>query len=126
MKISHGIDIIKVSRLKQSMTRSKTAFRDRVFTAGEQKYCEGKKRKFEHYAARFAAKEAVMKAFEIGKNTFFTFLDIEIKRRSTGKPYIYLKPTVAKKLKIKKNTQIELSMTHERDYAMASVIVCSV
>ena len=65
MEIRQGIDITSVRRMKEAIGRHGRRFLDRIFTPGEQAYCESKRMKYEHYAARFAAKEAAMKAFEV-------------------------------------------------------------
>ncbi len=123
MKVLQGIDISSVRRMKNIMERQSAAFRDRVFTPREQAYCEPKKRKFEHYAARFASKEALMKALEVHAEKRCDFLEIEVRHFPTGKPFLYLSPKTRKRLRVSLRAQIELSITHEREYAMASVLV---
>ena len=123
MEIRQGIDIVSVSRMKQIIERSGKPFRDRVFTRQEQNYCETKRTKFEHYAARFAAKEAAMKAFEVRDGNQYMFREIEIRRAATGKPFIHLTPASAKRFKLPRKYQLELSMSHEREYAIATVLL---
>ena len=82
--------------------------------------------KYEHYAARFAAKEAAMKAFNIGGANRFRYKNIEVKREPTGKPKIYLSPAAKKYFGVPPKSQIELSMSHEREYAIATVVMVTV
>lgn len=123
MKISHGIDIVSVPRMQQTFKRSGAAFRRRVFTAAESAYCETKRMKYEHYAARFAAKEAAMKALTGLGHTVSNFRDIEVCRHATGKPYLHLAAATRKRLGLARSCQMELSMAHEREYAIATVVI---
>ena len=123
MKITQGIDITSVRRMQDAIKRRGEAFIKRIFTADEQAYCETKRMKYEHYAARFAAKEAAMKAFEIRRENRYRFREIEVRRAPTGKPSIYLSEESRKRFRVPKNCQIELSMAHEREYAVATVLI---
>lgn len=100
------------------------AFLKRIFTPREQAYCQDKRRKFEHYAARFAAKEAALKAMEITRqDAYFRFSEIEVLRGPSGKPSIYIAPASRKHFGLPRKYQFELSLTHEREYAAASVLL---
>ena len=123
MNLSQGIDISSVKRMQEAVERRGKRFLDRIFTADEQKYCETKRMKYEHYAARFAAKEAAMKAFEIRREHRYRFREIEVRRAATGKPFIYLSAISRKRFRVPAGTQIELSMAHEREFAIATVIM---
>lgn len=123
MQIRQGIDIISVERLEEAVGRHGDRFLNRIFTAGERAYCDSKRYKFEHYAARFAAKEAMMKAMEIRRKNRFRFKEIEVKRRPTGKPEIFLSQESRERFGLPENAQIELSMTHERKYAVSFVVL---
>ncbi len=123
MNLSQGIDISSVKRMQQSIERGGKAFLDRIFTPDEQKYCETKRMKYEHYAARFAAKEAAMKAFEIRSEHRCRFREIEVRRAATGKPFIYLSPVSRKRFRVPAGSQVELSMAHEREFALATVLM---
>ena len=109
--------------MKEAIQRRGMRFVNRVFTAEERDYCESKRMKFEHYAARFAAKEAAMKAFEVRRKNRYRFREIEIRRHPTGKPFLYLSPASRKRFGLPKDIQMEVSMSHEREYAIASVVV---
>lgn len=123
MKVLQGIDITGVRRIQKSIERQGEAFVSRIFTPHERAYCEPKKRKYEHFAARFAAKEALMKALEVNENRRCDFSEIEVRHRPTGKPYLVLSASALKSLKLPRKIKLELSLTHEREYAMASVLV---
>lgn len=123
MEIRQGIDMTSVRRIKQTIERRGRFFLDRVFTSAEQAYCESKRMKYEHYAARFAAKEAVIKALQIKKNSQPALRDIEIRRKATGRPFIYLNQKVRNALGLPRQCQIELSLSHERKFAIATVLL---
>ena len=105
------------------MERHGERFLKRIFSKEERAYCDRKRMKQEHYAARFAAKEAFMKAVEVKRKDRYAFSAIEIRRRPTGKPYIYLTPQNRLRFGVSRKSQIELSMAHERDYAIATVLI---
>ena len=123
MQIRQGVDIVSVDRLEGVARRHGQRFLNRVFTREEQLYCESKRFKFEHYAARFAAKEAMMKAMEIRRQNRLRFREIEVKRRPTGKPEIFLSPESRTRFGLPQGIQIELSMAHERRYAVSFVLL---
>lgn len=123
MEIRQGIDITKVERIRQAAERNGRSFIDKIFTPKEQAYCEAQRYKYEHYAARFAAKEAMMKAIAIRRENRYRFRDIEIRRHPTGKPYIYLSPRARRQFRIPSRSQIEISLAHERSYAIATVLI---
>lgn len=124
MKIFQGIDLVKVESMEQRVTgRSGKAFLDRVFSPAEQAYCGSKRMKFEHYAARFAAKEAVLKALKVRPRKGQRLSGIEVRREATGKPYIALAAESRKQLRMPAQAQIELSIAHEREYAIATVVI---
>lgn len=124
MRILQGIDLVKVERMERMIDRtSGKAFLDRVFTAAEQAYCGSKRMKFEHYAARLAAKEAVLKALKVRPKKNRRLSEIEVRREATGKPYIALSSKSRKEFHIPVQAQIELSVAHEREYAIATVVI---
>jgi holo-[acyl-carrier protein] synthase len=125
MIISVGIDLVEVERIRAALEdpRIGVRFRDRVYTRNEVAYCEKKQRgRFESYAGRFAAKEAVMKALGHGWGAQVRWLDIEVARAHSGKPSIVLHnktETLAARLGIR---SWALSITHTAQYGMAYVI----
>ena len=105
------------------MKKGGARFRQKVFSPAEIRYCESKRFKYEHYAARFAAKEAVMKALNLeGKDTY-RFREIEIRRTPTGKPCVHFSPAARKAFGLPKKYRLEISLTHERDWAIATAIL---
>ena len=118
-----GVDIVSVERLEEAARRHGDRFLDRIFTPGEREYCESKRYKFEHYAVRFAAKEAMMKAMEIRRQNRFRFREIEVARRPTGKPEIKMSSESRSRFGLPAESQIELSMAHERKFAVSFVVL---
>lgn len=123
--VSVGVDMTEISRIRQALEDPKTGlrFRDRVYTEKEIRYCERKRRgKYESYAGRFAAKEAVMKSLGRGWGSRVGWRDIEILPAPGGKPEVYLHnktSALARELGIQ---HVSLSITHTQEYAMAYVI----
>jgi holo-[acyl-carrier protein] synthase len=125
MIISTGIDLAEVDRIQAALEhpRSGRRFRDRVFTANEIAYCEKKRRgKYESYAGRFAAKEAVMKALGRGWGAKVRWLDIEVARARSGKPEILLHDKTAKLAEELGIRRWALSITHTKQHGLAFVI----
>jgi holo-[acyl-carrier protein] synthase len=120
MIFGQGIDIIEVARIEKQINRG-DRFKDRIFTARERAYCDGKKNGAQNYAARFAAKEAFFKALGTGWRGGLTFQDVEIVNNEAGKPEIVLygkAQEMAEKCAIKR---IHVSLTHLKDYATSVV-----
>ncbi len=124
MIVGTGVDIAEVPRIRESIERFGERFLHRVFTDGEIQYCERKKvSRFESYAARFAAKEAGMKALGTGWNHGVRWRDIEVVRPRGQRPTIQFHgqaAVFAGKLGAK---HIALSITHTREQALAHVIL---
>ena len=121
MKITTGIDIIEIDRIKQSIEDTDGKFCTRVYTEKEIEYCESKKaQKYQHYAARFAAKEAVFKAVSpLLQNKYdIGWKDIEILNDENGRPFVNI---LNKNIKCIEN--IDISMSHCKEYAVANVII---
>ncbi len=117
-----GLDLIEVRRVAALLKRHGNAFREKVFTPQEIRYCEGRRNSAEHYAARIAAKEAVMKALGTGWARGVGWLDIEVRRGRGGKPNLALKGK-AKSLAAKRRvTTLHVSITHTRRHALAWAI----
>ena len=119
-----GTDIIRVNRLKRSLKNK--SFLSRIFSAEEIFKCKKTKRNLNCFAKRFAAKEAFSKALGTGISKGIFFNEIIILNEKNGKPYIKLhsrtKKIVEKKIK-KKKYKISLSMSDEKDYAVAFVTI---
>ncbi len=120
--ISHGIDMVECSRLRQSVERHGERFLNRVFTPVELAYCAGRKRRIEHLAGRFAAKEAVLKVLGTGWRNGIAWTDIEVRNAPSGEPRVYLSGRcrqVADELGL---TKVLLSISHIETHAIASAI----
>lgn len=112
-----GVDITEIDRLKKVMDRQGERFVSRVFTVHEQAYCNQFKNKYERYAARFAAKEAVAKLISEGPRSYW--LDIEIINLPTGKPTVKLSERLQKLVA----GEIEISLSHSDSAAIAVAIL---
>ena len=121
MEIKTGTDIIEISRIKKSIEETDNKFIERVFTDKEIEYCESKKtQKYQHYAVRFAEKEAVFKSISDKlKNKYeIEWKDIEILNDLSGRPYVNILNSKISNLK-----NIDISLSHCKEYAIASVVV---
>ena len=122
MKILTGTDIIEINRIKESIDGIGENFKNKIYTEKEVEYCEGKKNsKYQHYAGRFAAKEAIFKAIsELLDDKFeVSWKDAEILNDEQGKPRVTF---TSKKLQ-EKIENIDISISHCKEHAIASVIV---
>ncbi len=118
-----GIDVVEVERISSSMDEFGEKFANRIFTEAEQEYCKSQKRPAIHYAARFAAKEAIAKAFGTGIGKEISWLDMEILRQPSGEPKVLMSgdgKKYADKLKV---ADIKISLTHAEHYAAANAVV---
>ena len=121
MKITCGTDIIEIDRIKEDIEHIGKAFIDRIFTEKEIQYCESKKsQKYQHYAARFAAKEAAFKAIsKILKDKYSVcWKDFEVINDEQGRPYLTLYNVDTTKIE-----SIDVSISHCKLYATANVTV---
>src|SRR3954470_21613074 len=114
-----GVDLIEIGRVRDALDRHGDGFRERCFTAEEIEYCESKANPAQHYAGRFAAKEAVGKA--LGSGVYFTWKEIEVRGRP--KPGVQLSGRTARWAARVGAGRIELSMTHSRELAAAVALV---
>jgi holo-[acyl-carrier protein] synthase len=115
-----GTDMIEIGRIREALERY-AGFRDRCFTDAEQAYCEARPNPAQHYAARFAGKEAVGKALGFGVAQRFAWRDIEIAGRP--KPSVRLSGRVEAWSQRVEAGQIDLSMSHSRELASAVCVV---
>lgn len=123
MAIFCGVDIIEIDRLKKSISEQK-GFRDRVFTDGEINYCENRnKAKYESYAARFAAKEAVAKALGKGIADGLEWKQIEVLSNELGKPYVVLSRRALELFNEMGGMSMDISLSHCNEYAVAYVVI---
>lgn len=118
-----GIDIIEISRIKNAVIRWKDSFLRRIFTENEINYSQARKFSYQHLAARFAAKEAVLKAIGDSSIHRINLREVEVLNNESGKPFIRLSGE-AKKIKEKKKiSDIIISMSHTHKLAVANAIL---
>ncbi len=123
MKITCGTDIVEIDRIKKAVNKT-PSFLDRIYTQSEQEYCMNKRAgRYSSLAARFAAKEAVAKAFGTGMGDKAAPAEIEILNDTHGKPYISLIGSAKDTFINIKAEKIDISMSHGRDYAVAFAVI---
>jgi holo-[acyl-carrier protein] synthase len=123
MIVGMGIDIAEVPRMRAAIDRHGDRFLNRVFTPAEIAYCQRHKNCHERFAARFAAKEAAMKALGTGWRRGVTWRDFEVFNASSGKPGMRLSGQALEICRRLGGHNVLLSITHTAEYAMAQVIV---
>lgn len=121
MKVSCGIDIIEVYRIQDSIEKLGDKFLNKIFTTLEIEYCNSKQQmKYQHFAARFAAKEAIFKAISnlLEDKYEISWTDVEILNNEMGKPVVHF---------VNKNypniQQIDISISHLKEYAVANCVI---
>ena len=120
MKITCGTDIIEVARIKDAIENLDNQFLDKIYTSFEIEYCKSKKNmQYQHFAARFAAKEAIFKAISpMLKNKYdISWTDVEIFNNEEGRPNVRFLKNKPKELE-----QIDISLSHIKDYAIANCV----
>ena len=122
MRVLTGTDIIEINRIKESLENLGENFKNKIYTDKEIEYCESRKNvKYQHYAGRFAAKEAIFKAVsDLLENKFeISWKDAEVLDDKNGKPKITFK---SKKLE-EKIESIDISISHCKEYAVSNVVI---
>ena len=122
MIIGIGVDLVKISRIEKA-GKNHSAFFERVFTQKEREYCSKQKFSAQHYAARFAAKEAILKAFGTGMSAGMKWTDIEVLHGEGGGPIVNISGRVKDFADLKGVKQILLSYSHDEGYAVAQAIL---
>lgn len=117
-----GLDVIEVERVAEKIEKEQ-GFRELVFAAAEIDYCEPKTHKYEHYAARFAAKEAFFKALGTGWATGTAFNEILILSDEAGKPGLSFTGQTASTLQHLNLSKIQVSLSHLKNIAAAVVVI---
>jgi len=120
--IGHGIDLVDTERVARMLADHGDQFLERCFSQGERAYIEANRRKIEHVAGRFAAKEAILKALGTGWRGGITWPDAEVVKLPSGQPTVALHGECARIAADMGITQWTLSITHIRTHAMASAI----
>lgn len=115
-----GVDVVDVQRMKSSLEQQGEALTSKLFTPQEVEYCRLKKNPHEHFAARFAAKEAVSKAMQTGWSGMFRWKDVEVVNEPSGAPRIVLYKEVAKSLK---SCTVHLSLSHTENTVVAFAVI---
>ncbi len=123
MIIGTGVDIVEISRIKNAAKKWQKNFLLKIFTDNELEYSNEKTSSYQHLAARFAAKEAVLKALGSGLTSRMEWRDIEVWNEKSGKPNVRLSGEVERVSRSKGVKDIIISMSHTRTYAVASVIL---
>ncbi|GAB4128818.1 MAG: holo-ACP synthase [Ignavibacteriales bacterium] len=116
-----GIDIIEITRIEQSIEKFGDSFLNKIFTQTEINYCKDKPNKYQHFAARFAGKEAVAKALSSIAPNGFNWKDIEIYNKSNGQPEVKLFGSLAELLTDEKG--LKLTMSHSENYVSCFAII---
>jgi holo-[acyl-carrier protein] synthase len=122
MIVAIGTDVIEVSRIEEAFARQGERFRRRVFTEAESDYCEARASRFPSYAARFAAKEAVMKALGTGWAEGVRWRDIEVTSGESGRPAVELAGRALERFRRMGCKKAHISLSHSRGVAVAQVI----
>ncbi len=117
-----GIDVVEVERIASAIERYGEPFLEKLFTSSERSYCEMQSKPALHYAARFAAKEAVSKALGTGIGSHASWLELEIIRDASGAPKLALQGAAASFAQENAISEIQISLTHAREYAAANAI----
>jgi holo-[acyl-carrier protein] synthase len=118
-----GVDLIEIERVRRALARY-AGFRARCFTDAEQAYCDSRPNPAQHYAARFAGKEAVGKALGFGVAVNFAWREVEIAGRP--KPSVRLSGRLRERAERLGAGEVELSMTHSKELAAAVAVVSDV
>ncbi|MBK9292080.1 MAG: holo-ACP synthase [Bacteroidetes bacterium] len=117
-----GTDIIEVSRMERQLSNT-TGLKEKLFTAREQEYAEARSTRFQHYAARFAAKEAFFKALGTGYRFGMAFTEVEVLNDALGKPVLEFSGKVKEYLEKEGLSRIHLSISHVKEMANAFVVI---
>ncbi len=121
MVIGIGTDIIEIKRIKKSIKEYGEDFLQKIYTQSEIDYCKDRANKYQHYAARFAAKEAVYKALSSGWQKSIGWQDVEIFNESNGMPQV----TIFGKLKefLSTDKSLKISISHSKNYVTCVAII---
>ena len=117
-----GLDMVEIARFRAALRRHGRRFLEKVFTPAEQRYCAGRPKSVSHYAARFAAKEAVLKALGTGWSGGIRWTDVEVVRARTGAVTVRLTGEAKRAAARKRIRTVHLSMTHTESAAAATAV----
>jgi holo-[acyl-carrier protein] synthase len=122
MIVGIGVDLVKIDRIDKA-GKNHPGFLERVFTEQEREYCSRQKFPAQHYAGRFAAKEAVLKAIGTGWSAGVKWTDIEVLHGEGGGPIVNISGRVKDLMDLRGVKQIHLSYSHDEGYAVAQVVL---
>ncbi len=125
MIIGSGVDIVEVPRVRQAIDKWGDNFLKKVFTDEEIKYSNRRRHSYQHFAARFAAKEACLKAFGIPRGYVVRWTDIEVLNNSHGRPKVRFHSEAKRLVSHAGVESVIISMSHSKDYAIANAILLS-
>jgi holo-[acyl-carrier protein] synthase len=117
-----GLDLAQIERIESFLARRGQRARDRLFTAGEQAYCERRRERFASYAGRFAVKEAVMKLLGTGWTRGVRWVDIEVVRAPGAAPKVVLHGRTAEIARERGIARIHITITHDAGLAVAVAV----
>lgn len=118
-----GVDIVEIVRMKDAIKKWGESFLAKIFTAREISYSNSRRFSCQHFAARFAAKEAVIKSFGSPRRNPIKWTDIEVLNDDEGKPVIKFHEDAMKLKRSKKIVDVIVSMSHSKNYAVATVLL---
>ena len=123
MIVGLGVDVVEIRRIREALKHRGERFVRRVYTEGEQAFCEARRDPAPHYAVRFAAKEALFKALGTGWAKGLRWQDVEVLRQEQGAPILVLRQAAEKHSQELGTRSIHLSLSHSADSALAVVIL---
>jgi holo-[acyl-carrier protein] synthase len=118
-----GVDVVETARIESSIQRFGERFLNRVFLEGEIAYCRSMKFPDRHFAARFAAKEAVSKAFGTGIGSSMGWKDIEVVRKASGEPFVTLRGGALRLAEELGGAEVLVSLSHSDHYSVANAVL---
>jgi holo-[acyl-carrier protein] synthase len=123
MILGIGFDLLEVARLARTLERRDGRFEERVFTVREMEDCEGRADRAQSLAARFAAKEACLKALGTGWSQGLTFQQVEVRKEEGGRPVIHLSGAARSRAAAMGVRHVHVSLTHQRGVAGAVIVL---
>jgi holo-[acyl-carrier protein] synthase len=118
-----GVDLVENARIQHSLDRFGDRFLHRVFTEGEIAYSQSMKFPARHLAARFAAKEALSKAFGTGIGKAMGWKDIDVRKKPSGEPFVVLEGGAKQLAADRGVTKVLITLSHTDNHAMAMIVV---
>lgn len=123
MILGIGLDLVEVARFERDVSRHGNGFLEELFSPREIAYCQGMRRPYPFYAARFAAREAFFKALGTGREGSMGWRDVEVHREASGKPFLVLHGETRRVAEGRGVRRVHLSLTHTEEYAAATVVL---